>query len=87
MYNASKMGAYRRNFDETKYMCFLIENNELLEKQNEIWNKVSNAIKKGFDSESVYSEKYLKTKIKSFEGRTNINFHNDKTKKKFIHCL
>ena len=87
MYNASKMGAYRRNFDETKYMCFLIENNELLEKQNEIWDKFSNAIKKGFDGESVYSEKYLKTKIKSFEGRTNINFPNDKTKKKFIHCL
>ena len=57
---------------------FFIENNELLEKQNEIWDKVSNAIKKGFDSESVYSEKYLKTKIKSFKGRTNINFRNDK---------
>ena len=29
--------------------------------------KVSNSIKKRFDSESVYNEKYLKTKIKSYK--------------------
>ena len=33
----SKMSAYRRVFDKTKYMSFLIKNNELLEKYNEIW--------------------------------------------------
>ena len=32
-------------------MSFLIKNEKLLEKYNEIWNKVSNTIKKGFDSE------------------------------------
>ena len=32
------MGAYRRDFDETKYMTFLIKD-ELLEKYNEIWKK------------------------------------------------
>ena len=30
------MSAYRRNFDETKYMSFLIKDIELLEKYNEI---------------------------------------------------
>ena len=39
-----------------------MKNKELLEKYNEIWNKVRNAIKKGSDSESVYSEKFLRTK-------------------------
>ena len=43
----------RRDFDETKYESFLIKNDELLEKHNEIWDKVSNTIKKGFDSKSV----------------------------------
>ena len=33
------MGAYRRDFDETKYMTFLIKDDELLEKYNEIWKK------------------------------------------------
>ena len=31
------MIAYRRDFDETKYMSFLIKDDELLEKYNEIW--------------------------------------------------
>ena len=34
-----KMSAYRRDFDETKYMSFLIKDDELLEKYNEIWEK------------------------------------------------
>ena len=55
-----KMSAYRRDyFDETKCMSFLIKNDELLEKYNEIWEKVSNSIKKGLYSEPVYNEKYI----------------------------
>ena len=34
-----KMSAYRKDFDETKYMSFFIKNDELLEKYNEIWKK------------------------------------------------
>ena len=46
MNNSSKMSAYRRNFDETKYMFFSIKNKELLERCNEIWNKFSNTTQK-----------------------------------------
>ena len=35
------------------------------QKNNEIWKKVSNFIKKGFNSEPVCIEKYLKTKVRS----------------------
>ena len=31
-----KMGAYRKDFDETKHMSFLIKDDELLEKYNKI---------------------------------------------------
>ena len=44
-------------------MYFLFEDDDLLEKYNTIWDKVSADIKKEFDSESVYSKEYLKTKI------------------------
>ena len=47
-----KLSAYRRDFDETKYV-FYIENGELLEKYNVIWDKFSKVIKKGFDIEPV----------------------------------
>ena len=55
-----KMSAYRKDFDITKYTSFLIKDDELLEKYNEIWEKVKNSLKKNFDSEPVYNEKYLK---------------------------
>ena len=40
------MSAYRRDFDETKYMSFLIKVDELLEKYIEIWEKVKLVSKK-----------------------------------------
>ena len=43
------MSAYRKRFDETKYMSLLIKDNKLLEKYSEIWDKVNNIIKKGFE--------------------------------------
>ena len=46
-------------------MYFLIEDNNLLEKYNTIWDKVSADVKKQFDSEPVYNKNFLKTKIKS----------------------
>ena len=64
--------------DETKYISFLIKDDELLEKYNEIWEKVKNSLKKEFNSEPVYKEKYLKAKIKSYNGKINTNFHNNK---------
>ena len=46
-----------------------------------MWEKVKNIIKKEFDSEPVYDEKYLKAKIKSYNGKINTNFHNNKIPK------
>ena len=43
--------------------------------------QVSKVIKKGFDSEPVYNEKYLKTEIKSYEGKLNTHFHDDNVPK------
>ena len=72
------MSAYsRRDFDETKYVSFLIKHEELLENYNEIWDKVSNSMEKGFHSEPVYNEKYVKIKIKSYEEKIT-NFHGNK---------
>ena len=34
-----KMTAYRQDFDQAKFMSFLIKDDELLEKYNEIWKK------------------------------------------------
>ena len=69
------MGAFRKEFHETKYMYFLIKDEKLLENYNEIWEKVKNSIKKEFDSK--HNEKYLKAKIKSYNGKLNTSFYNN----------
>ena len=45
--------AYRRDFDETKYCSFSVQDDKLLEKYNKIWGIVRGSINKKFDSESV----------------------------------
>ena len=40
------MTAYRKDFDETKYASCLVKDDELLEKNNEIWEKVKITSKK-----------------------------------------
>ena len=46
-------------------MYFLIKDDDLLEKYNTIWDKVSADIKKEFDTKPIYNKTFLKTKIKS----------------------
>ena len=48
---------------------------------------MSISIKKGFDSEPVDNEKYLKTKIKSYERNINKNFQKDKIPKEAFQCI
>ena len=61
-----KTCAYVKSYDgQTKWMYYLIEDDDLLEEYNTIWDKVSGNIKKEFDSKHVYSKSFLKTKIKS----------------------
>ena len=51
--------------------------------------KFVKSIKKEFDSEPVYNDKYLKAKIKSYKGKINTNFHNKKMPKEdsYFICL
>ena len=46
-----KSSAYVKRYDgQSKWMHFLIEDDDLLGKYNTIWDKVSNDTKKEFDS-------------------------------------
>ena len=51
-----------------------------IKKYNDVLNKVSNSIKKEFDSEPIYSKRFLKTKIKS-NGDDDTDFQNKKIPK------
>ena len=48
---------------QTKSMYFLTEDDDLLEKHNSIWNKVSVDRKKEFDSKPAYNKNFLSMSI------------------------
>ena len=45
---------------------------------SKIWNKIKSLMKKVFDSEPVYNDKYMKTKISFFNDRVYTNFQHNK---------
>ena len=59
----------------------------MLGKCNEIWETVRNSIKKEFDSEPAYNVKYLKTKIKFYNGKIKTNFQSNKIPKEGSQCI
>ena len=79
------MSRYR--YIKLNVCLFLIKYEKLLEKYNEIWKKVNNITNNEFDSNAVYNEKYIKTKIKSYNGKINTNFHNNKIAKEGSLCF
>ena len=49
------MNGYVKYFDSNnKYINLLVHDKELLKKYNEIWDKISNLLKKEFDSRLVH---------------------------------
>ena len=68
----------KRDGGQTKWMYFLIEDDDLLEKYNSIWDNISADIKKEFDSKPAYGKNCLKTKIKS-HGDEVTDFYNKKS--------
>ena len=83
MYIFSKNEFIKKRPPWNQYMSFLIEDDKLLEKSNENYK----SIKKKFDSEPVYNEKYLRTKIKSYKGKINTNFTVIKYQKKALNVF
>ena len=77
------MIGYVKCFDSNKTISFMVSDNKLLKKYTKIWEKVSNFIDKNFDSEPVYcnNDKYIKTKIKLYGDKIDINFQGKKIPK------
>ena len=76
-----KTSAYVKSYDgQTKWMYFLIKDDDLLEKYNTIWDEVNADNKKEFDSELLYNKIFLKTKIKSHDNEVT-DFYDNKIPK------
>ena len=58
-------------------MSFVVDHAELLIKYTETWNKIRHFINKKLDSEPVYNNKYINTKLKLCNNDIKTNFHDE----------
>ena len=69
------MSEYIKYFDNgAKNMSFLIKDDEVWDKYNKIWDVIKNKLNIKFHSEPVYEYKYLKAKVREFDGAIKTNF-------------
>ena len=68
------MSGYIKYFEYgSPNMSFLIKDDEVGEKYEQIWDVIKNKLKIKFHSEPVYEYKYLKTKVKEHDGEIKAN--------------
>ena len=81
-----EMSGYIKYFENGgKNMSFMIKNDDVLDKYNEIWNKIKKTLNVKFHSMPVYDEKYIKAKIREFNGVIKTNFLIDEVPKEGVH--
>ena len=58
-------------------MSLRVKDKQLLKNYNKIWKKIERSMSIDFDGKPVYgdNDKYIKTKIKTFEDSITTNFH------------
>ena len=67
--------AYIKYFKKgDKNMSFVIKDDDVLNKYNEIWNKVKKDLIIKLHSKPVYDEKYTKVKVTELKGVIKTNF-------------
>ena len=70
-----QMNGYIKYFENGgKNMSFLIKNSEVWEKYEDIWNVIKNKLNIKFHSQPIYENKYLKAKVREFDGEIRTNF-------------
>ena len=81
-----QMSGYIKYFENGgKNMSFLIKDDEVWDKYDKIWDVIKNKLNIKFHSEPVYEYKYLKAKVREFDGVIKTNFLGNDVPKENMH--
>ena len=81
-----QLAGYIKYFENGgKNMSFVIKDDMCLNKYNEIWDKIKETLSIKFHSMPVYDEKYIKAKVREFNGVIKTNFLGDEVPKENEH--
>ena len=82
------MSGYIKYFENGgKNISFMLKNDDVLDKYNEIWGNIKTDLKIKFHSMPVYDEKYIKAKVREFNGVIKTNFLGDEIPKESMHYI
>ena len=82
-----QMSGYIKYFENSgKSMSFLIKDDEVWEKYEQIWDVIKNNLGIKFHSKPIYDQKYMKAKVREFDGVIKTNFLVNDTPKENMHC-
>ena len=63
------MSRYTKYFEKGgKNMSFMVKDDNVLDKYHKIWDKIKEKVNIKFRSMPAYDEKYLKAKVREFDG-------------------
>ena len=83
-----QMCGYIKYFDNSrKNMSFLIEDENVYLKYNKIWNKINKLLNIKFHSQPIHDDKYIKTKVKTFDEAIKTHFSDNKVPKETSHYI
>ena len=81
-----QMNGYIKYFKNGgKNMSFFIKNDEVWEKYEDIWYVIENKLDIKFHSMPAYDEKYIKAKVREFDGKIKTKFWGSGVTKEKIH--
>ena len=82
------MTGYKKYFENGgKNMSFIVKDDDVLDKYNEIQDKIKETLSIQFHSTPVYEEKYVKAKVRQFNGVIKTNFAGDEVPKENEHYI
>ena len=81
-----QMSGYIKYFkNDGKNMSFFVKDDNLLDKYSEVWDVIKDKLGIKFHSEPVYEYKYLKAKVREFDGVIKTNFLGNDMPKEHMH--
>ena len=82
------MSRYIKYLDNgRKNMSFLIGDESVYLKYTKIWNKIKNLLNIKFHSPPIHDNKYIKTKVKTFDETINTLFSDNRIPKEKSHYI
>ena len=80
------MSGYIKSFENGgKNISFLFKDDKVWEKYEIIWDVIKNKLGIKFHSEPIYEQKYLKAKVREFDGVIKTNFLGNDMPKENMH--